>query len=427
MNRNIFFCVVLLSMLPSRLAHADGTVDLGPVDRVTALFSYPNCQPLGWICKPTPTLEETVTHYLTQSLQRDGFADSTVSVKKSAATNSAPEHIVATFAGSAAAVYPNQVTRVLQAGDAGLKAVRRLQLDNKWRNDWRFFLPLGLAWVKHPTLEILIYPTDYALDRDQNYLAAQTTERWSELLVSLGLTREESERYQGIIDIAPIAAPHDCMGVSYSCGETLTDIPSYFLDYHFQLLRLWLSTESVIDGVHRREVPRPAVAFGGWVRAWLKQNFNVDLGVGEIGSMDVPNIGSVPVIGANHPAYLYNAVCGPVPGENCAPDHFKTGMEIMRQDAIVACWQIHMGRAWEATQIASNAAGKVTGGDPGAVLSSCRSHWNEKERTEEICRLLETEGYRKTPDEAKQYCKSGVLKDFVYPSDERAAELERPE
>ena len=95
--------------------------------------------------------------------------------------------------------------------------------------------------------------------------------------------------------------------------------------------------------------------------------------------------------------------------------------------AIVACWQIHMGRAWEATQIASNAAGKVTGGDPGAVLSSCRSHWNEKERTEEICRLLETEGYRKTPDEAKQYCKSGVLKDCLYPSDERAAELERPE
>ena len=57
MNRNIFFCVVLLSMLPSRLAHADGTVDLGPVDRVTALFSYPNCQPLGWFVNQHPRLK----------------------------------------------------------------------------------------------------------------------------------------------------------------------------------------------------------------------------------------------------------------------------------------------------------------------------------------------------------------------------------
>jgi hypothetical protein len=404
MNRNIFFCVVLLSMLPSKLAHADGAVDLGPVDRVTALFSYPNCQSN---CKATPTLEETVTHYFTQSLQRDGFADSTVSVTKSAGG-----HIVATFVGSAAVVYPSQVTRVLQAGNAGLKAVRRLQADNEWRNDWRFFLPLGLAWVKHPTLEILIFPPDYTLNRDQDYLAAQTTERWSDLLVSEGLTREESDRYQDIIDIAPIAAPHDCMGVgSARCGETLTDVPSYFLDYHFQLLRLWLSTESVIDGVHRRKVPRPAVAFGSWVLAWLKQNFNIDLKPGEIGIMDVPNIGSVPVIGSFHPAALYRTVSPEWNPDKTDKERFVDGMKIMQQDAIVACWQIQMG--------------KVPDGDPGAVLSSCKRDW--KEKTEEICRLLETEGYRKTPDEAKQYCESGVLKNFVYPSDERAAELERLE
>jgi hypothetical protein len=433
MDRKIFFSVVFLSILPSQLAHADdGTVDLGPVDRVKALFSYPNCRSnvvvgtelwssitvSGWICKPTPTLEETVTHYLTQSLQRDGFAYSTVSAKKSAATEPPPlkletgeierrQHIVATFLGDAAAVYPDQVRGVLQAADAGLKAVRKLQADKKWRNDWRFFLPLGLAWVKHPTLEILIFPPDYTLDRDQDYLAAQTTERWSELLVSLGLTREESERYQDIIDIAPIAAPHDCMGVgSAGCAGTLTDVPSYFHDYLFQLLSLWLSaTES--------KVPRPAVAFGSRVGGWVKQNFGVDLAVAQIGSISVPGVGSVKVIGANHPSYLYRAVCGLVLGEKCAPDPdkklFNKGMTIMRQDAIVACWQINMG--------------KVPDADAAVVLASCKSNWEG--RREDICRLLETEGYRKTPDEAKQYCESGVLKNFVYLSDERAAELEK--
>src|SRR5262245_60429773 len=127
MDRKIFFCVVSLSILSSQLAHADGTVDLGSVDRVTALFSYPNCK-----LKCTPTREKTVEHYFTQSLQRDGFADdSKVTVTKSANGN-----IVATFVGPAAAVYPNQVTGVLKAGDAGLEAVKKLQADKKWRNDY---------------------------------------------------------------------------------------------------------------------------------------------------------------------------------------------------------------------------------------------------------------------------------------------------
>ena len=394
MDRKIFFCVVLLSILPSQFAHADVEVDLGTADTVTALFSYPNCQ-----LKCTPTLEDTVKHYFTQSLQRDGFADSTVSV-----TKSANGHIVATFGGRAALDYPNQVTGVLKAGDAGLEAVKRLQADNKWRNDWRFFLPLGLAWVKHPTLEILIYPPDYTLE-NQDYLAADTTKRWSDLLVSQGLTREESDRYQDIIDIAPIAAPHDCMGVvgKKPCEGTLTDLPSYFHDYQFQLLRLWLSAT---EG--NPKVPRPAVAFGRWVLLWLKQNprFNIDLKVGEIGRMALPN-GSVPVIGSNHPAYLYNFV-------SSDPDmkdkkRFKNAMAIMRQDAIVACWQIHMGEAPD--------------GDAAAVLASCKSIWEDKTRDKEICRLLETEGYRKTPDEAKQDCESRKSENFVYPSDEDAAEL----
>jgi hypothetical protein len=393
MGRNIFFCVVLLSILSSQLAHADGTVDLGPVDRVTALFSYPDCQ--SNCTTTTPTLEETVTHYFTQSLQRDGFADSTVSVTKSAG------HVVARFVGSAAVVYPNQVTGVLQAGDAGLKAVKQLQADNKWRNDWRFFLPLGLAWVKHPTLEILHFPPDYTLNSDQDYLAAKTTQRWSDLLVSQGLTPELSGRYQGILDIAPIAAlgnagPPGCAFVSICTPLAALGVYSYFHDYHFQLLQLWLSATEP-------KVPRPAVAFGSNVALpWVKQNFNIDLEVGEIGSMAVPNIGNVQVIGANHPAYLGYVITRKGQTDK---QRFDMGMKVMQQDAIVACWQIIMGKAPD--------------GDPGAVLSSCRSNWMG--RTEDICRLLEKAYITASlhpPD-----CGSGVLKNFVYPSDEQAAEM----
>ena len=60
-------------------AHADVNLKLGTTERVTRLFAYPNnC---NVICFRNWTLEQTVEHYLTQSVQRDGYGDAKVLVK----------------------------------------------------------------------------------------------------------------------------------------------------------------------------------------------------------------------------------------------------------------------------------------------------------------------------------------------------------
>ncbi len=57
----------------STAAHADIALKLGSTEPVSRLFAYPNnC---NVICLRNWTLEQTVEHYLTQSVQRDGYND----------------------------------------------------------------------------------------------------------------------------------------------------------------------------------------------------------------------------------------------------------------------------------------------------------------------------------------------------------------
>lgn len=65
--------LTLVALTLSAAAHADVDVKLGSTERVTRLFAYPNnC---SVICFRNWTLEQTVAHYLSQSVQRDGYAD----------------------------------------------------------------------------------------------------------------------------------------------------------------------------------------------------------------------------------------------------------------------------------------------------------------------------------------------------------------
>ena len=72
----------LAALMASAVVHADIDVPLGSTQRVTQLFAYPNnC---NVICFRPWTLEQTVEHYLNQSLQRDGYSRAKVSVSKRA-------------------------------------------------------------------------------------------------------------------------------------------------------------------------------------------------------------------------------------------------------------------------------------------------------------------------------------------------------
>src|SRR5450830_1547684 len=69
----------LAALMASAVVQADIEVPLGSTERVTRLFAYPNnC---NVICFRNWTLEQTVEHYLTQSVQRDGYTTAKVQVK----------------------------------------------------------------------------------------------------------------------------------------------------------------------------------------------------------------------------------------------------------------------------------------------------------------------------------------------------------
>ena len=70
----------LAALAFSGLAMADAHIDLGDAQRVTRLFAFPNnCHV---ICYRDWTLEQTVEHYLTQSVRRDGYANAQVNVSR---------------------------------------------------------------------------------------------------------------------------------------------------------------------------------------------------------------------------------------------------------------------------------------------------------------------------------------------------------
>ncbi len=147
-----------------------------------------------------------------------------------------------------------------------------------WRYNWRFFLPHGVAMTKHYTVQLLHFPPDTVLMVQQNYLAAATTERWAELLEENGAAKTDVERFQNIIDIAPIAAPHkdgEKLSGDKSCKKCKGVYP-HFNDYIKALLELWLPLPAPGRS-------RPLVAFGGPVRDWLKSTYHVGLKVPEFG------------------------------------------------------------------------------------------------------------------------------------------------
>ena len=64
------FILFLAAFGLSRAARADATIQLGDKQRVTDLYSFPNnCNS---VCYRPWTLEQTVEHYLNDSLRREG-------------------------------------------------------------------------------------------------------------------------------------------------------------------------------------------------------------------------------------------------------------------------------------------------------------------------------------------------------------------
>lgn len=364
--------VLALSALTlSTVAHADVGLKLGSTERVTRLFAYPNnC---NVICFRNWTLEQTVEHYLTQSLQRDGYSDAKVLVKND------NNQLHAEITGVPKS-YEQPLTALLDAGDLAYNGASKLNADGKWAYSWYLFLPLGMALENRRSIELLHFPPDYSLTQAQDYLRSATTDRWASLLTVNGIPAEQTPGFQTIVDIAPIAAPSNA-------GKDLEGVYNYFTDYQTTMVKN-LSLTASGD-------PLPMVAFGTPVRNWIKQQYGPTVNVLSLVSISPNGATKVPVLGANHPSYIwYAADPANYTGKDAQAKADTAGLKVMGQDLSVACWQAAMGRDRES--------------NPDVELKSCTQTWQVAQK-EKTCALFYTSIRNLTPAQAAGKCATATI------------------
>ncbi|BFM15625.1 hypothetical protein R50073_18080 [Maricurvus nonylphenolicus] len=343
------------AMLPAAQASHEVRFDLGNLTNLTDLYSYPNSS-------NGMTLEQTIEHYLTQRLERDGIANASAVVDKDGSTY---ETILR---GDSAVIndYATTVPAFLSAGMLAVNAVDDLQDDGIWNSaEWRFFLPLGLATENQRSVQLLHFPPDYSLT-EQDYLNSSTSQRWESLLVLNGVAQPEASLFETILDIAPIAAPA-------SEGSSLDGTYTYFEPYVLDMLKvLTKSGELGNDAL-------PIVAYGSPVRTWLSDHYNLtNFGVNSVAEIELEPGVFAPVVGANHPSYIWYSI-------QTSRAH---AFDVMEQDLISACWQ--------------HAIGDDVTIDPVVQMSNCTTQWQSNPR--DVCIQMEVQAYSKSEAEATSIC-----------------------
>lgn len=364
--------LTLATLTLSAAAHADVDLNLGSTERVTRLFAYPNnC---NVICYRNWTLEQTVEHYLTQSVQRDGYKTAKVVVKTD------NKQLYANITGVPEG-YDKPLAALLNAGDLAYNGASKLSADGKWTYNWYLFLPLGMALENRKSVELLHFPPDYSLTQAQDYLESKTTDRWATLLTANGIPADQTPGYQTIIDIAPIAAPS-------SAGKDLEGVYDYFKDYQTTMVKEVSQNAS--------GAALPMVAFGAPVRNWIKQQYGPTVDVLGLATISPSEGVKVPVLGSNHPSYIwYAADPEAYSGDDAQAKADAAGLKVMGQDLSAACWQAGMG--------------SKPGTDPTVQLKSCTQTWQVTQK-EKTCELFYTSIRNLTPEQAVAKCATTTVK-----------------
>ncbi|MFK3799953.1 hypothetical protein [Pseudomonas sp. NPDC088444] len=369
MKKTAALSATLAALTLSLYAHADVDVKLGSKERVTRLFAYPNnC---NVICFRDWSLEKTVEHYLTQSVQRDGYTSATVHVVND--TNELHAKI-----SGVPDDYGKPLTQLLDAGEKAYDGAKKLNADGKFAYNWYLFLPLGMALENRKSVELLHFPPDYSLTQAQDYLRSATTDRWAALLTDNGIAADQTPAFQTIIDIAPIAAPANA-------GKDLEGVYGYFNDYQTTMVKeVSLSAKGT---------SLPMVAFGAPVRSWLKEQYKVEVPVLGLATISPVSGQNVSVIGSNHPSYIwYAADKSNYGGDETKAD--EAGLKVMGQDLSAACWQAGMGQKPD--------------NDAAALLKQCTTQWQVTQKVE-TCKLFYTSIRNLTPDQAAAKCRTGSV------------------
>lgn len=356
MVREIGCVAVLLTAATfPQQTNAQTNIPLGAEPRVDTLFTVdPN--------SGAKALYQIVEGYFISSLLRDGFGNLNVAVRKNGA---AYEASVASLDNQQ---YADKFTKILSAGDIADVAVKAMRAAGRWKPDWEFLMPLGMAIVNNKTLEIMDFPPNTLIPK-RDYLNSKTTDRWFALLEENGASSIGLQGFTAILDIAPIAAPAND-------GKALLAANVYggdFDTYTSQMLDLWTSTPDT-------QTRKPAVAFGSPIRIWLKRLYGLTLNVLDVAAIPMKNT-TIPILMSNHPAYIFYI------------STFADAFYVMQQDLAAACWQSEMGNNPKQ--------------DPTKIRNSCVSNW--KGQDFEICKLTEMQAFRMTPGAAVIACNQKTL------------------
>lgn len=327
------------------------------------LYAYPN-NVSGYL---DMSFEERLSLYIQATLDREGSTSTLIGVTVDAAGN-----VMVELDGADAAADAAALTNFIEAGTLALTGGQAAVTNNQWAWDWRLYLPLGPAMRNNYSVELLHFPPDYTLERDQDYLLANTLIRWGDCLVVNGADPAETDRYQTTIDIAPIGAPSDA-------GSEIDDsgVLDNFVEYSHRLLGDWTGQ-------------KPLVVFGGTARTWFNDQFAVGgFYVGDVVTVSI-NGATVPSYGANHPSYFYNAIDPDLTDE----ENYAVVFPIMYEDLIAAKWQVDM---------ASNPLL-----DPNAVAADARAFYDSPEGQAIVCQQVWIQGFDKSTDEAAALCPVAV-------------------
>lgn len=308
------------------------------------LFSYPNEG------HEQDSLEETVRHYMSDSLQREDVGISGISISVT------PADVLVGFDHADPAVGDLVVKRYsdfFALGMKGLALSEAFRQTGKWSAKWKFLLPLGLPLEFGNAVEIMDFPP-VSLIKKQDYLNSKTTNRWWELLQLNGVAVPELARFSCIVDIVPVAAPAND-------GKALDVSGIYegpFDDYSLALLELFSDRSNST----RR---RPLMALGSPIRKWIQRLWNQSFGILDVGVIQLPSGESAPVIASNHPSFFFYASSAYDGQPDADARNLAAGLAVMKQDIVAAAWHAELGAMPES--------------DPSAALAAAKAKWAGRE------------------------------------------------
>ena len=345
--------ILFVGLAVSYELNADTIIKLGSKQRVIDLFSYPNnCDS---VCFRAWTLEQTVEHYLNDSLKRDGYTDSKADIFIK------DDLVLAKIPGKDLQVFSKTYEQFLEHGDTALEIARQFNKEGKWRYDWRFLLPLGQSMENNKTLEVMDFPPVSLVLETQDYLVSNTTNRWKQLLTKNGVPEKELDQFSAILDIVPVAA-------TAGDGKKMEESGIYngvFNKYTKPMLALWTAT-----GDPRKS--KPIMALGAPMRKWFFDAFGLKLDLLTVSLLKLDDGRSVPIMGTNHPSFFFYAANKYTSGSDKDEKNYAIGLEVMKQDIVAACWQAEMGMNPSA--------------DPNATKNICTGRWLNRDK--ELCVLV---------------------------------------